>query len=262
MPDFWWLPQSFGSAQLRMSVGHHDPLGDDEQPCLENWLRSLDSGGVPSTAGSLYPLSFVASWQALWRRKNVYRTLELFDALGNGKTLGPFFVDIDNSDWVDGGYQTNLDDALMVTRQAVDILGGQPFNVQPGDMRVFFSGRKGFNIEVRPESIGIELLSPLGDQIACSAHAQELIVQRLRVVNSVQDAMTNVVSSAGTVLDRVYRDSRIRHPFVRLHNSLNEWIDSSGAPRVRGRIEVVLADLQTKDAQTICFEAEAAARAA
>ena len=152
--DFWWLPPGLDTAHLRIGVGHHRPLRDEEDPVpLNKWDRSLDASGNPSTDCCLYPLSFLEEWHTYWRGHNVYRTLKLFDASGQTKFLGPFIIDIDNvrrevDHWVE-----DLDDARKVARQTVKVLSEPTFNVPLEDMRIFFSGRKGFNIEVRPRRL-------------------------------------------------------------------------------------------------------------
>lgn len=173
LSDFWWLPEHIASSKLLVGVGHHHPFTDDENPYSAEWFHSVGEGDELSHACRRYPPNFPKKWQSLCNNTDVYRTLELFTSdIGQSKILGPFLVDIDNANWNDG-YEENVRDAFLVTRRVMDFLS-RHCKLRNQDRRVFFSGRKGFNIEVRPQAIGID--GPVVQQIRLSAEKLQEII--------------------------------------------------------------------------------------
>jgi len=115
-------------------------------------------------------------------------------------------------------------------------------------MRIFFSGRKGFNIEICPRALGIRV--SVNNQVELSAKKLEEIIGTL---------ITNKASKSKTVIDRIYGNRfgyRLKHPYIRLHDSVNKWICSDGKAIARRRIEITSEELQTKNAVEIALESE------
>lgn len=224
MDDFWWLPENVALGGLLVGVGHHKGVADSEDmPPLDSWYRSLDLEGNLSNNIRYYPINSLSKWRGACKNTNVYRTLKLFDQnTRKAVFIGPFLIDIDNS-------SENLDDAQAVTKQIVAYLIKQ-LKLSSGDMRIFFSGHKGFNVEVRSETLGIN--GPIPKQIRLSSGKLNDIITILRNNNNIQDFVNNVISSQGTVIDRIYGDRfgyRLKHPYIRLHDSINKWIRNNGS---------------------------------
>lgn len=164
--------------------------------------------------------------------------------------LGPFLVDVDNSD-------EKLDDAQAVTKEVVTHLIKE-LGVFPSDLRIFFSGRKGFNVEVRPQALGINGSIP--DQIRLSSNKLGDIIAVMRNKNNMQNTpSTTVVSREGTVIDRIYGDRfgyKLKHPYIRLHHSVNKWIRNDGSKKARVKIELTIEQLWSISAAKITSKAE------
>lgn len=248
--DFWWLPEHESSGKLLVGVGHHRPLTDDDDPCSVEWFHSVSEGHGLSPERKQYPLDFLKEWRSLCNNTNVYRTLELFASNSSqSEILGPFLVDIDNSNWKDG-YEENLDDALLVACMVVDFLSGH-WKLSDQDLRVFFSGRKGFNIEARPQALGID--GSATNQVKSSSDKLQEIISHF-------GTGSNTVSSGDTLIDKIYGDRfsnyKLKHPYIRLHGSWNKWVGNDAIERARRKIELSLDKLHNSKADEICVEAE------
>ena len=251
MNDLWWLPRNVAISELLVGVGHHDAIVDGEEvPCLDEWYRSFDHKRNLSNNIEYYPIHLLNDWRKACKNANVYKTLEVFDKnTREANLLGPFLIDIDNS-------EENLDDAQAINTQvATYLLNGQ--RISKDSMRIFFSGRKGFNVEVRPDILGID--GSLSDQIKCSSMKLDEIVYVLRKINNVQDATRNIVSNQGTVIDRIYGDRfgyKLKHPYIRLRDSINKWIRNNGSEIARMKIELTIEQLHSMSATEISSKAE------
>ncbi len=248
--DFWWLPRNVPIEDLLIGVGHHKEVADGEDvPPLDSWYRSFDQEGYLSNNIRYYHINLLNKWRSACKNTNVYRTLKVFDQKIKPAFLGPFLVDIDNS-------SENLDDAQGATKQVVTYLTTE-LELSLDDLRIFFSGRKGFNIEIRPEALGIS--GPVPDQIKLSSRKLDNIIGILRNNNNIQDATKNIVSSQKTVIDRIYGDRfgyKLKHPCVRLHGSINKWIRGDGKAVARRKIEITYKQLWEKSAAEISSESE------
>ncbi len=254
--DFWWLPKNVAGENLLIVLGHHHPLTAEDEPLKVQWFHSLDPQGRISYEIKHYGLGFLSQWQSVCENTNVYRTLKLFDHNREEAIfLGPFLIDIDNSE-SDNGYREDLNDAQFVTKQVVTHLM-QQLGISSDDLRIFFSGRKGFNVEVRPEAIQINGSVP--DQIRLSSSKLADIITTIRFNNNNRDSTRNVVGARGTVIDQIYGDRfgcQLKHPYIRLHHSINKWIRGDGKAIARRRIEIKYEQLREKSAAEICLESE------
>ncbi|MBI2980163.1 MAG: hypothetical protein HYY41_04980 [Chloroflexi bacterium] len=251
--DSWWLPDIASIGDLVIGVGHHKEIADDEEvPALESWYRSLTPKGNLSNKVKCvgYSINSLNEWRKACNNTNVYRTLKVFNRnTGEASFLGPFLIDIDNG-------AEDLSDTQSITRQVVDYLTTQ-LNLSLDDLHIFFSGHKGFNIEIRPETMGISGL--IADQIRFSSKRLDKIIAVLRNRNSIQDPTRNVVSSQGTVIDPIYGDRygyQLKHPYIRLHNSINKWIRDDNKVAARRRIEIKYEQLWKKSTAEIYLESE------
>jgi len=235
--EFWWLGSNEKTKYVYVELGHHRPIGDNENPCSITW----DTG--------ISLIDELNYWRKKFQNTNVYRALKIGTALSGGESIiGPLVVDIDNGD-------ENLEDALVVARKTLFFLCDQR-EIDINNLRIFFTGHKGFNLEIHPQALGIR--GCISDQLRKSADVLHQITKALRLGNSWQDM--NQVSNAGTVVDQIYGSSysgyRLKHPYIRLHGSLNRWIMSDGNARTRMKIELTVDELNKLCATDIISRAE------
>jgi len=234
--DFWWLNSNERSRYQYTEFGHHRPICDDEDPSSVNWDTNT------------YSINELEHWRDRFQNTNVYRALRIAsDSLGEEEIIGPFLVDIDNSD-------EDLGDALIVTRKTFCLLRDE-FSVDINNLRIFFTGHKGFNLEIRPQDLGIR--GSTNDQIRKSADVLHQITEVLRRGKSWQ--VTNCVSDTGTVIDQIYGDRfcyTLKHPHIRLHGSQNMWISSDGKTKTRMKIELTFDELNKLPVTEIAGRAE------
>ena len=244
--DLWWIDLGDDVQGHFLYAGHHLPITDDDDPKAIQWFHSIQ-GGRLSQNKVRHPTSSLETWIDQCSNTNVYRSLQIFRSLdSNDSTLGPLLIDIENSDWDDnaGAYKENLEDALDVARRAARVLTGQ-WHIKTDDLRVFFTGRKGFNLEIRPSALGIG--GSYSQQLKKSFEMQNQIRDELRAEGNF---LGTTVGSQGTVIDNVYGSPlsgvALRHPYIRLHGSINRWI-SAGQEIFRRKAEVQLDDLLSQD---------------
>ena len=174
--------------------------------------------------------------------------------MNGNETLGPFLVDIDNDD--------NIDDAQTVTKQVITYLTKQQ-ELLLDNLRIFFSGHKGFNVEVRPETL--EIKGSISDQIKISRKKLGEIISALRNENKIQILEMNIVSKQRTCIDMTYGyrfGYKLKYPYIRLHNSINKWIRSDGSEIARMKIELTAEQLWSMSTPEISSKAEELAQAA
>lgn len=233
--DFWWLSPSQIDRYTYLELGHSDLVVDCTTPIIH---------------AKMHHMSDIDAFCSSFQNTNVYRSLKISDALLNGnEILGPFLIDIDSS-------SENLDDAQAVTKQVVTYLMEQ-LRLSSDDLRIFFSGKKGFNIEVRPQALRID--GSISEQIKISSNKLDDIINFLRNRDGIKNSTKNIVSNQETVIDRIYGDRfgyKLKHPYIRLHNSINKWIRSDGGRVARRRIEVTAKELWKRSAAEISSESE------
>ena len=234
--DFWWLSSSQRSRYQYTEVCHHRPIRDDEDPRSVNW--------DPNTCS----IDELEHWRDRFQNENVYRALKIASASsGVEEIIGPFLVDIDNGD-------KNLEDALVVTRKTFHLLRDE-FRVDINSLKIFFTGHKGFNLEIRPQAL--DTRGSTYDQIRKSANILHHITEALRRGKSWQT--TNWVSDEGTIVEQIYGDRfcyTLKHPYIRLHGSLNMWITSDGKPMTRMKFELTVDELNKLPVTEIVSRAE------
>lgn len=227
LSDFWWLSPAEKDECLYVELVNDPLLKDDDAP-LQAFSRPCFS-----------LVSEMGRWRANLRNTNVYRSLKVWKDNSKREALtGPFIVDIDNENGC-------LDDALTVTRKAVKSALSL-YGVGPNDVRVFFTGHKGFNIEVRPSSVGITG-SPEEQKSKGECRRKEIIkelgpgksscgisnIENGKPVWKVERSNTmwsNQVSAKGTLID-------VTQDYIRLHDSINAWIEDK---ETKNRKKVIL----------------------
>jgi hypothetical protein len=121
----------------------------------------------------------------------------------------------------------NLDEALQATRKLVrEYL----CHLGAGTSRVFFTGHKGFNIEVRPQAIGITSTSNRQQEFDC----------RLKDIKK---------EFGDNFVDR-------RHRYLRLRDSINRWISNDGKISNRMKFELTPDELNSMSIHEICRKSE------
>ena len=230
--DFWWLDSRQKTKYMYAEFGHHRPIRDDEDPWSIQWDTKT------------CVINQLNDWRESFQNTNVYRSLKIATAPVDGEQLiGPFLVDIDNDN-------EDLDDALVVARKTFHFLQDR-LGVDANNVRIFFTGHKGFNLEVHPQVFGIR--GSIGDQSRNFADSLRQITEGLRVGKSWQTI--NQVSDTGTVIDQIYGNRysgyRLKHPYIRLHSSLNKWLMSDGRAKIRTKIELSVDELNKVTAREV-----------
>jgi len=178
---------------------------------------------------------FLDVWRAQVSNINVFRSLCLHSAEKGGAELaGPLVIDIDSSVCSkETGYTPDIDDSLNTARRIVrECLPSLHHN----DYRVFFTGHKGFSIEVRPQVVGV-------------SHTQSWE----RGFRSLLQPFKEMAVGTAMV-DKVHYE-------LRLHDSVNHWMDNRGCKMYRMKYEVSLPALWALSADDICSHSEELATA-
>jgi hypothetical protein len=217
--DFWWLSCREATKYPYIGLGHHRSIGDEEQPYDVSWDRSFNQIGE------------IDRWREKFANVNIYRSLTLFSA-EKEQLVGPFIIDVDNCN-------EDLEDALAVTRMILSTIVNR-FSIDVTDLKLFFTGHKGFNFEVRPCALGIN--GTYANQLKQSSELRSKIIKE--ITSGKSQGSANQVSVNETVIDLTYGDRfsgfTLNHPFVRLHESINEWITSGKQVIRRRKIELAL----------------------
>mgnify|MGYP001602302971 CR=1 FL=1 len=202
-----------------MELVHHQPLTDEDDVPTKAF-NSPCINGVQS----------ISEWCGRHQNTNVYRSIKIWTDNSKRETiLGPFVIDIDNDD--------DLDDALTVTRNAVKCIF-KIYRLKDSDIQLFFTGHKGFNIEILPSALGLAGIASEWDNKVCNIR-EEIISELRRSAGLVSQSgqARNIVSAKGTVIDGI-------HDYVRLHNSINKWIETSGQ-KARRKIGITLKEFNS-----------------
>ncbi len=158
------------------------------------------------------------------------------DESRNDAISGPFIVDIDNG-------SENLSDALIVTREILEYLRDS-YSIIRDDIHIFFTGHKGFNLEIRPSALKIQ--GTVEEQENRKQYVRKEVIKKFHRGKSFG---CNSVSEKGTIIDCL-------HDHIRLHHSLNKWVQNDGTKMARMKIELSLNDLAKLSIGKICEMAE------
>ena len=221
--DFWWLSSEVDASRLQIGLCTHRPLTDSERPTFA-WRCAFDNREV-SIKGSpcLHLLKEVEEAGQLSHNINVYRSLELFDEQQRPQVLGPLVIDVDN-ETQGPPFQQDIAAALRLAKTVVNLLV-QKEGLSPKDLRVYFSGCKGFNIEVRPDAIGV--VGSVRQQARLSYQRLDDLIRELVKAGDLQPKAYQRVST----IDQIYTEwGALKHPYLRLHDSINAWISSQDSP--------------------------------
>lgn len=219
--DFWWLSLEEAKQYSYVDLFCGEPYSDEPNTNKHPLPPKKWNGPRPR-------LEEVRKWTLNFRNNNVFRSWALYDHADNGEEIiGPFLLDIDRVVKQDMGYLPDLDTALKDTRLLVKEYCS---NLIDGDYRIFFTGHKGFHIEIRPEAIGVR------------AHMdrRHYFEKRRKEVNN--HFRTGFVDPF--------------HKCLRLHNSINIWIDYSGQWVCRMIFELTFKELDSLSINEICSRSE------
>jgi hypothetical protein len=191
--DFWWL----SPKELRQ-YGYIDLFY--QKPCSDEPNTYKDPYSCPILqSDKRCPLESVSHWQEKYNNTNIFRSFALYSSDTNGvKLIGPFLLDIDRVIMKDGGYVAQLHKALEDARLIVEEYCA---NLKSEDYRIFFTGHKGFHIEISPRALNIP-----------SRNRHYHFESRRKEINK---------RFGNSFVDKF-------HDHVRFHNSINSWIDYSG----------------------------------
>lgn len=221
--DFWWLSPDEVTQHRYVELFHQEPYSDepntDKSPRSRPMLQS----------DRRYLLESISQWKTKFSNINVFRSFALYTSDPNGKTIiGPFLLDVDRNRENEPGYVPDHPKALEDTRLLVE---KYCFNLKDDeDCRVFFTGHKGFHIEIHPRAIGIP---PNVDRWQHFGNTIKEINKRFGVA----------------FVDKP-------HDHVRLHNSVNHWIDHAGEETYSMNFQVSFNDLFSLSAEDILTKAK------
>lgn len=226
--DFWWLLPEEVRQYRFIELFHQEPYSDE--PNTDN-----DPLSCPMLqSDKRHPLESVNQWKAKFGNINVFRSYALYSSDIEGEEIiGPLLLDIDRTIEQGGGYLPNFDKALKDTRLLVTEYCS---NLKDKDYRIFFTGHKGFHIEIQPKAVGI---SPCLDRCQHFKNIRKDINRRF----------------GNSFIDKF-------HPHIRLHNSVNSWIDYSGEKVDSVNFEISIDELFSLSAEDIFVKAKNLAGAA
>jgi hypothetical protein len=209
MTDFWWMEKKDKFRYYCTKLVHHEPLEEQDSPA-----------NLAFKNPDLSPINKIGQWSTGHQNQNVYRSLKIWTTEDKSESLiGPFIIDIDNENG-------DLDDALIITRQALYAMYSK---VPSLHLRVFFTGHKGFNIEILPSALNIA--GSLSQQQAKAKLVHKDIIRTLQFGMNGQ-SNSNYVGQNGTLIDRI-------HDYIRLHGSTNVWIEN-GSRKARRKVELAV----------------------
>ena len=145
--DFWWLSPEEARQYRYVDLFHQEPYSDEPNTDKDPLPPKKWNGPRPR-------LEDIHKRTLDFKNKNVFRSWALYDcADSGGQIIGPFLLDIDRFIEPELGQTPDLGTALKDTRLLVHQYCSK---LKDGDYRLFFTGHKGFHIEIRPAAIGVQ----------------------------------------------------------------------------------------------------------
>ena len=238
LSDFWWLSSDERENYNHVYFCYQEPYSDEDhsekEPLNVSRYFGLDSDLNLTTKQKYYPLEYISFWKQHNNSINVFRSFGLFDEnLSSDILYGPFIMDIDREDNKDyQGYKQDIKQALEDVRTLVN----KYLNTyKENEYRIFFTGHKGFHIEVCPEVLNISKSE-----------------NRYEKFNSIRKKINSVFGER--FIDKI-------HDEIRLHNSINRWIAYDGKIMNRMKFELTVNDISNMTADEICKKSEDLAKA-
>lgn len=236
--EFWWLTREEALEYKYIYVcSQQEPYSDEPKsektPSLVSRFFSVDKKGNLSSEVKYYPLDFMEIWREKFSNVNVFRGFSLSSSeYGGEKVCGPLIIDIDREDGgFTEGYEQNLTLALKDTRQLVN---EYLYQFKGRDFRIFFTGHKGFHIEILPSAF-------------CLMGCERTKKQYEHIIDSINDIFNH--KREKRFIDKI-------HDEVRLHNSINRWVDKNGKIISRMKFELSIQELNNLGIDEICRKSE------
>jgi hypothetical protein len=221
---------------------------------LESWLEdcpTLFTKVVRSPIGESYPnterlessislvstkvrVSDLNTILAEHPQDNIWRSWQLFsDYSCSSSTFVsyvPLFIDIDNM-------QRDLQKAFRLTKDCLDVLHNKYQYFSSDNLRIVFSGMKGFHIEIKPKE-------PFDNTILRDKLLNGLIEKGLKYIDATNNFECGVIDP-------------LSHSDIRVTGSLNSWRDN-GILKYRRVIQLSLDDFQNSRVEDIILKSETA----
>jgi hypothetical protein len=193
--EFWWLQ--------RLGL----PIAGQVGVAVSRWVAPPDIPPFDKT-GDLVPVASLGKWAAERNWENVHRSLVVEGAVGgNSSIAGPLVVDVDvDVDVEEDMYdpkpsEAQLQKAKAITNKVVSYFSNQ--GVQEEDRRVYFSGHKGFHVEV--------VFPGQSDMHSSNGFKKRWEAERKKLQQAIRIRYDNEI-----VIDPT-------HCYVRLKTSINRW---------------------------------------
>ena len=228
--EFWWL-RDWDYAQLHCTLAHEAVSGPTGEP-----HQVLDETGLTRATE-------VGEFWRQWKGENIHRSVKVWAEAPRGEPLAlvSWVIDIDGPEAEPDDIRVG--DAQGVAVRALDWLL-EELRFSTTAVRVYFSGHKGFHIEVDPfalEAIGIVPDTPTDARPGTIGASGPYAAARARLLRHLLGyegrRPPNKVGMRGTVIDP-------QKERVRLTNSINRWRDNGqtrAGRKVRLRFEELLA---------------------
>lgn len=225
--DFWWMTAEEQKRLRYIHLLNHRVFDESSSssPFDEESFHSLTEDGEPSSVLLRYPRQYIRSWRNRFSNENVHRSLVVYtNNIGGDSAIGPFLVDIDISLRIqtEQDHWSALEDATEVA-QNVYTIATTTWGISPDEIRLYFSGHKGFHVEIKPSALRIS--GDVEHQIIQSQDTQNILIATLS--NSTPPVYHNSANKSETVnIDVVYgtpRRPHLKHKFLRLAGSINVW---------------------------------------
>ena len=235
--EFWWLKPGDALKYKYVYVCYQELYSDEpnseRDPYSVPRFFSIDEKGNLSRLKKYYPLGYINDWRTKCGNINVFRGFGLSSSeQGLDKLFGPVIIDIDRQEGgVREGYVQDLEQALEDTRRLVS---EYLYHFDEKDFRIFFTGHKGFHIEILPRALGLV-------DCECTKEQYEHIIDDINDIFSYKKETR--------FIDKVHNE-------IRLHNSINRWIDKSGKMINRMKFELNIQELKNSSIDEICRKSE------
>lgn len=226
LSDFWWLSPEERTKYIYVDLFHQEPYSDEPN-------TDKDPSSCPMLKDGRHTFDCIGQWRSEHKNINVFRSFKLYDSdRSNGKTIvGPLLLDIDRINETNGGYIPDIDKALEDVRSLVKTCCS---NLGDKDYRIFFTGHKGFHIEINPKSLNIP--------------------QNVNTRRNFEGVRKHINNKLGNSFVDVL------HCHVRFHNSINSWIAYSGRETHSMSFEITTTDLYSLTARDLCAKGKELAR--
>jgi hypothetical protein len=192
--EFWWL------QRLGLPIAGHVGVA------VSGWeIRPGEYLPPFDECNDLVPVASLGGWAAKRGWENVHRTLEVEAAAsGCSSIVGPLVVDVDiDEKRIEGSKpsKTQLQKAKAITNKVVSYFSNQ--GMQEEDRRVYFSGHKGFHVEV--------VFPGQSDMHSSNGFKKRWEAERKKLQQAIRIRYDNEI-----VIDPT-------HCYVRLKTSINRW---------------------------------------